>query len=207
MKSAAALVAAISILGSCTQEARAASSVILPKPGQIGLEVGGGYGGFLQSGNMGQTFGLGPEFVVRIRYRMRYERGVGLSFESQQLDVRQEPPPFTGPDSTIKPVKLSVILSGVEFYQMFGTRTISTRMVMIGAGIAQTRAELNDGETELTGENSGDGVYVNVGAGVERFVYRSWALDFSGRYFAVFKDGQANHDIQVAVGAIFYASY
>ena len=78
---------------------------------------------------MPQTFGLGPEFNVRIRYRMRYERGFGLSFESQQLDVRVEPPAYTGVDSTIAPTKLSAILSGVEFYQMFGTRTKTTRMI------------------------------------------------------------------------------
>jgi hypothetical protein len=192
-------------LGAC--DVRAESSIILPKPGQIGLEAGGGYGGFVQSGNVAQTFGLGPEFNVRIRYRMRYERGFGLSFESQQLDARVEPLPYTGADSSIAPTKLSVILSGVEFYQMFGTRTKTTRMIMIGGGLAQMRASLNDGETELSGENSGDGLYVSGGAGVENFVYRSWAWDLSARYYAVFRDGQANHNFQVALGAIFYASY
>jgi hypothetical protein len=80
-------------------------------------------------------------------------------------------------------------------------------MVMIGGGLAQMRASLNDGETELSGDNSGDGLYVSAGAGMENFVYRSWAWDLSARYFAVFRDGQANHNFQIALGAIFYASY
>ena len=79
------MVATMVALG--VRNACAESSVVLPKPGQIGLGAGGGYGGFVQSGNIAQTFGLGPEFNIRIRYRMRYERGFGLSFESR-------PPPL-----------------------------------------------------------------------------------------------------------------
>lgn len=207
MRSAAGWLMVIAMAVLVARDARAESSIVLPKPGQIGLEAGGGYGGFVESGNIAQRFGLGPEFVVRIRYRMRYERGFGLSFESQQLDARVEAPPYNGQDSTIAPTKLSVILSGAEFYQMFGTRTKTTRMLMIGGGLAQMRASLNDGETELSGENSGDGLYVSAGAGMENFVYRSWAWDLSGRYQAIFRDGKANHNFQVALGAIFYASY
>jgi hypothetical protein len=207
MRSVAVRLMAVTLVALLAREARAESSIVLPKPGQIGLGVGGGYGGYVQSGNIAQTFGLGPEFNVRIRYRMRYERAFGLSFESQQLDARVAPPPYNGQDSTIAPTKLSVILSGAEFYQLFGTRTKTTRMVMIGGGLAQMRASLNDGETELSGDNSGDGLYVSAGAGMENFVYRSWAWDLSARYFAVFRDGQANHNFQIALGAIFYASY
>jgi hypothetical protein len=52
-----------------------------------------------------------------------------------------------------------------------------------------------------------DGVYVSAGAGLERFIYRSWALDLSTRYMAVFAGGKANHDLQASLGFIFYASY
>lgn len=169
---------------------------------------GGGYGTFLENGNIGTTFSSGPSFNLRVRYRMRYERGMGLSFESQRLDVRQEPPVFkVGDETTVGPTKLSTILSGAEFYQMFGTRTKAPKMLMVGAGLAQMRADTNTGETELSGKNSGDGLFVSAGAGLERFVFRSWAWDLSTRYYAVFRDGQANHNVQVALGLIFYASY
>ena len=188
--------------------ARSDTSIVLPKPGQVGLGIGGGYGTFLETGNVGSTFGPGPSFNLRLRYRMRYERGLGLSFESQRLDVRVAPPVFVlGDESTVGPTKLSAILSGAEFYQFFGTRTKSTKMLMLGAGLAQMRADTNTGETEIAGKDSGDGLFVSAGAGLERFFFRSWAWDLSTRYYAVFRDGQANHNLQAALGLIFYASY
>jgi hypothetical protein len=188
--------------------ARPESSIVLPRPGQVGLSLGGGFGTFLENGNIGSTFGAGPAFDLRIRYRMRYERGIGLSFESQKLDARKEPPVYVlGDESTVGPTKLSAILSGAEFYQMFGTRTKSTKMLMVGAGLAQMRADTNTGETEISGKDSGDGLFVSGGAGLERFFYRSWAWDLSSRYYAVFRDGKVNHNVQAALGLVFYASY
>jgi hypothetical protein len=210
-RAGAALMAAGAILASVgpwAAAARAQSSVVLPRPGQVGLSVGGGYGMLTRSGNVGEVFDAGPTFTVRLRYRMRYERGIGLSFESQMMDVRVAPPEFrVGDESTVAPRELSLIASGLEFYQMFGTRTRTTRMLIVGAGLAQLRAELNTGETELSGSHSGDGLYVSAGAGLERFFFRSWAWDLSGRYLAVFREGRANHDLQVALGVIFYAGY
>ena len=194
--------------------AGAASSIVLPKPGQIGLELGGGYGMLLSAGELGDLYNQGPTFVVRARYRMRYERAIGLTFEGQQFDARIAPPEFVvGADSTIGPTKMSLVTSGFEFYQMFGTRTKTVRMLMLGAGLAQMRAKLNSGDTQLIdveGEaptGSGDGLYVSAGAGVERFFFRSWAWDLSTRYMAIFKDGKPNHDLQAALGVIIYASY
>lgn len=207
----------LGILVLCAVTARpagAASSIVLPRPGQVGLEIGGGYGLLAKSGELGNLYDTGPTFVVRARYRMRYERAIGLSFESQTLDVRTEPPAFDESDpASIGPTRLSLILSGFEFYQLFGTRTKTTRMVMAGAGLAQARAKLNSGDTQLIdveGEaptGSGDGLFVSAGAGVERFFYRSWAWDLSTRYMAVFRNGKPNHDVQAALGVIFYASY
>jgi hypothetical protein len=188
--------------------ARSESSIVLPRPGQVGLSLGGGYGTYLENGNIGSTFSSGPSFNLRLRYRMRYERGIGLSFESQKQDVRVDPPAYVvGDESTVGPTELSTILSGFEFYQLYGTRTKSTKMLMVGAGLAQMRAETNTGETELSGEDSGDGLFVSAGAGLERFFFRSWAWDLSTRYYAVFRDGEANHNLQVALGLVFYASY
>ena len=192
-----------------TEEARAAAAaVVLPRPGQVGIGVQGGYGALLESGNLGDTFTDGPTVSVRLRYRMRYERGFGLSFESQSFVARPgQVPQSTGGAPPAVAEDLSLILSGVEFYQLFGTRTRSVRMIMVGAGLAQARTKLSTGETELSGTTSGDGLYLSAGVGVERFFYRSLAWDLSGRYAAAFIDGNTNHDLQVALGLIFYASY
>ncbi|MGH7742349.1 MAG: hypothetical protein ACRENS_10045 [Candidatus Eiseniibacteriota bacterium] len=179
--------------------ARAQLPMILPRPGQVGITVQGQYGALLSTGNLGTDFNDSPGLAVRLRYRMRYERALGISFESQSFDARE---PATADSSR---TKLYMLLSGVDFYQMFNTDQRTQQMISIGAGLAQIHYTLRDGEIEYP--LAGDGVYVSVGAGMERFVYRSFAIDLSTRYMAVFEDGKANHDFQAAAGLIFYATY
>lgn len=179
--------------------------IVLPRAGQVGIGVQGGYGLLLKNGAVGETFDAGESYTVRLRYRMRYERGLGLTFENNRFGARTEVP-YTGEPSTA-PRNLGVILSGLEFYQMFNTRTRNVSMLSLGAGLVQQRVKLNSGETELSGTYSGDGFYLSAGAGVERFVYRSIALDVSTRYYAMFREGKPGHNVQVALGAIFYAGY
>ena len=185
--------------------------VIPPRPGQVGVSVQGEYGGMLKSGSIGEDFDFGPGLAVRIRYRMRYERGLGLSFESQSFEVRPSAEFIDpdlgplGPGHPLAPRKVTVTLSGLDIYQMFGTRTTTTRMVGAGFGLAQTHYTLNDGETAFPA--APDGAYVSLGAGVEKFFYRSLAYDLSVRYMALFVNGSTNHDFQAALGLAFYAAY
>jgi hypothetical protein len=186
--------------------ARAAGTIVLPRPGQVGLGIQGGFGTLLKSGELGGTFGNGPTVAVRLRYRMRYERALGLSFEGQRFDIRV-PEAHDPVDTTLSArINLKVILSGIEFYQLFGTRTRATKMLMVGAGLAQTSGRTIDKETWYRQAGS-DGAYVSLGGGVERFLIRSWALDLSARYTAVFLPDARSHDVQAALGFIFYASY
>ena len=178
--------------------AAAAPNIVLPRPGQVGIGVQGQFGMLAKSGDLGDLFSNGPGLGIRLRYRMRFERAVGLSFEAHQFDSRVI---GVQGDTTIR--KLTLIMSGVEIYQLFGTRDRTTRMVSVGAGLAQASAELNSDETIYPD----DGLYVSAGAGIERFFFRSWAYDLSTRYFAVFQHGKTNHDFQAQAGLIFYASY
>ncbi|MEK7824768.1 MAG: hypothetical protein AAB290_06985 [Candidatus Eisenbacteria bacterium] len=183
--------------------ARAAGSIVLPRPGQVGVGAQGGWGTLLKSGDLGGTFGNGPTLAFRLRYRMRYERALGLSFEGERFEIRV-PEARDPADSLLSGrTHVNAILSGLEFYQLFGTRTRTTKMVMVGAGLVQISGRTLNNETFFPG----DGSYVSVGAGVERFLIRSWALDFSTRYVALFLPDDRNHDLQVALGLIFYASY
>lgn len=191
--------------------ARAERLVVPPRPGQIGLCVQGLYGTLLASGELGRDFSSGPGLAVQLRYRMRYERGFGMSFESHQFDVRPTArftDPETGailtPDSTFAPSKLTLDLYGIDFYQMAGTRTATTRFVSVGAGLAHPVRTLNDGEIDFNGGE--DGAYVTLGAGMERFFWQSWAWTIGARYYAVFRNGNTNHDVQAAAGLVFYAT-
>lgn len=192
--------------------AHAGTVVVLPRPGQVGVSLSGLYGTLLDSGNVGGVFGSGPGMAMRVRYRMRYERGFGLTFENHGLDARAadslvdlfdpEGPRLAANDPYAYK-RLSLFLYGVDFYQLFGTRTKTTKMLSVGAGLAHPIFALNDGENEYP---LSDGAYLSAGAGVERFFWQSLAFDFGARYHAVFLDGKVNHDLQLSAGFILYAS-
>jgi opacity protein-like surface antigen len=179
--------------------ARAEWVVVPPRTGQVGLGVQGQYGGMLDTGGIGSQFETGPGLAVRLRYRMRYERGMGLSFESQRFDVRQVSLADTAANH------MNAYTYGFDVYQMFGTRTRTTKWVSVGVGLAEFRRVLNDKEIDFS--NNSDGVYVSAATGIERFVWQSWAIDLSGKYLTVFQDGKANHDFQASLGLIVYATY
>ena len=168
-------------------------------PRQVGIGMQGQFGTLLDGAKLGSEFAAGPGLTVRLRYRMRYERAIGFSFESQTFDARNPQPP----DSLFAPERLTFITSGVEFYKLYGTRTRTTRMLSLGLGLAQVSERLRDGETFYPN----DGLYLSAGAGVERFFWNSWAWDLSARYMTVFQNGETNHDLQASLGLIFYASY
>lgn len=186
----------------------AESSIVLPRAGQVGVGVQGQFGMLQGSKDLAAQFENGAGFAVRARYRMRFERAIGLSFESQSFDAKSNLVQAEGfptqPDSTgFERVVLTT--AGADFYQMFGTRTRTVKMLSVGVGIAQISARLRDGQTVFPVTN--EGFYMSVGGGIERFFYRSWALDLSTRYLLLVHDGAVNHDAQVSAGIVFYASY
>jgi len=190
--------------------ARAERVVLLPRPGQVGVSVSGLYGTLLKSGSVGDQFGNGPGLAVRVRYRMRYERAFGLSFESHGFDPRpadyltdlltKERYPAADP---LAYKKVNVFLYGLDFYQLFSTRTKTTKMLGVGAGLAHPTFELNDGEQQYP---LNDGLYVGASAGIERFFWQSMAFELGARYQAVFLGSKVNHDFQASLGLMFYAS-
>jgi len=209
-KFATLLVLAVGFGTLAASEGRAAS-VVLPRAGQVGVGVNGSFGTLLESGSLGTEFGTGPGLGVRLRYRMRYERAIGLTFDVVHLDSRvpgYPSGPFGDPtpaDSLITRDVLNLTTTVIDLYQMFGTRTRNVKWLSAGAGIVQATAKLSTGETQYPLES--DGAYLSLGGGVERFIFRSWALDFSTRYQAVFYGGAVNHNLQAAVGLMFYAAY
>ena len=183
-----------------------AGRVVLPQPGDIGFVGVAQYGSLLNSGEIGKEFSSGPGFGLRLRYRMRYERGLGLSFERHGFDPRHKlaPPPGALPDTT--PSTSTILLTGFDMYQMFGTRTRTTKMLSAGVGLAQVSQKLNDGETQSAGTGVGDGFYAGLGGEIEYFFWQSWAVDASFRYNAVILHDTTNHDFQIGIGLVFYAS-
>ena len=187
-----------------------AGSIVLPRAGQVGIGLQAQGGTLLTAGGLGDEFGTGPGMAVRLRYRMRFERAIGLSFDVQRLKSR-EPSGREGAFDSLTDApavlreRLKMVTAGIEFYQLFDTRARTVKMLSAGAGLAQISAHLSNGETQYP--LAGDGLYLSLGAGLERFVYRSVAWDLSTRYMSIFHDGQVNHDLQIQAGFIFYAAY
>jgi hypothetical protein len=187
-----------------------AVTIVLPRAGQVGVGVQGQFGGLVEAGELGDEFSTGGGMAVRLKYRMRYGRAAGLSFEARSLDGRGH---FTsnsaflvgvGPDSL--PLRsLSLQTFGGDVYQFFNIRGRDQVFVSGSAGLAKVSATSGNGDTVYP--LGGDGLFVGVGLGFEHFVYRSWAIDTSVRYSSIFLDGTANHDLQAAVGMTFYAAY
>lgn len=175
--------------------------VVPPRAGQLGVGLAGQYGSLLSSGGFGSEFGSGSGIGVRLRYRLRYERAVGVTFEQQKFDVRHEA------DSTFAERTLTLLNTSVEFYQLFGTRGNTTKMLSAGFGLCQPSKKLADGEVKLGGNDVLDGAFISVGAGLERFVYQSLGIDLNLHYQTIFQNGSTNHNIQASAGLVFYASY
>jgi hypothetical protein len=190
--------------------AHAASSIVLPRSGQVGIGITGSFGTFLPTGELGNEFGGGPGLSVRVRYRMRFERAIGLTFDAERMNSRDPSGAAGAFDSlTDAPATLrdymKMVTAGFEFYQLFDTRERTVKYLSAGAGLAQISAHLTDGETQYP--IAGDALFVSIGAGFERFFYRSWAWDTNFKYKPVLHDGKVNHDLQIQLGLIFYAAY
>jgi len=203
---AAAVLAGVVLLGAAQAHA---VTIVLPRAGQVGVAVQGEYGGLASSGELGQEFGLGAGLAVHMVYRMRYDRAIGLSFETRRLDARgagefgQTAFPAS-PDSLVR-TALTLQTFGGDIYQFFGTRSRTQGYLSASAGLAKINSWVANGDPVYP--LAGDGLYLGVGGGAERFVYRSWAIDGSARYTAILLDGSANHELQLSLGMIFYAAY
>ena len=206
-----AVLSSLVTLGLNAGPVRAAGDIVLPRAGQVGIGIQVQGGTLLSSGDVGTEFGSGPGLTVRLRYRMRFERAIGLTFDTQRLSAR-DPSRRAGAFDSLTfdaPAalrdKLNLVTAGLEFYQMFNTRERTVKMLSAGVGLVQMTAHLSDGETQIP--IAGDGLYLSAGAGIERFAFRSMAWDLGARYMAIFHDGTMNHDLQLQAGVIFYAAY
>ncbi len=203
---------AVVLAGVVSAGAASGGTVVLPRAGQVGIGVVGDFGALANGGILGKEFGSGAGIGVRLRYRMRYERGIGLSFDHFQLDSRVLGYPqgaFSselGPaDSSLTRDQLNLTTTGFELFQFFGTRQRDVKWLALGAGLAQISATLSSGETQYP--LGGDGTFLSASGGLEHFFYRSWAVDVSARYQAIFLSSTVNHNVQASAGLVFYAAY
>ena len=76
-----AVLAALVTLGLGAGPVLATNNLILPRAGQVGIGIQAQGGTLLTPGDLGTEFGGGGGLAVHVRYRMRFERAIGLTFE------------------------------------------------------------------------------------------------------------------------------
>jgi opacity protein-like surface antigen len=170
------------------------------REGTLSLGMQGEYGSFIGTSGFGEEFNHGPALGVRVRYRFAEDQAFGISFEGQRFDSKVDSV------SIFAPKYLSAITTTAEYYNYFQTRSRTPQYLMIGAGLLQTRAHLNDGETTFPG----DGGVISVAAGAEYWWKRTLTFDLSLRYNGFIHNDNGSttltHGVQAGLGFEFYTS-
>lgn len=170
------------------------------REGTVSLGGQAQYGTYFARTGFGRVYGAGPGMAVRLRYRTSRETALGISFEAQRMNADDDPV------EDLDPEWLRTITTTLEYYQYFAVKKRTPRYLLAGAGLAQTRRRLNNGETDFPG----DAGVLTLGGGTEIWWKRWFTIDLSLRYymFARSRDGvwDLSHNVQAAAGVQFYTS-
>jgi opacity protein-like surface antigen len=170
------------------------------REGTLSLGLQGQYGTLLGHTGFGAVYDRGPGLGVRVRYRFGEDQAFGASFEAQRFDAKN---PSQGP---LEPSWLQAITTTAEYYQYFRTRKRTPQYLLIGAGLAQTRRHLENGEVDFPG----DGGVLTLGGGTEYWFRRTLTFDLSARYYGFIKgengSTRVTHGVQAALGLHYYTS-
>lgn len=170
------------------------------REGTVSLGGQAQYGTFFANTGFGRDYDAGPGMTIRLRYRTSRETALGLSFEGQRMNATEDPVASDDPDW------IRGIVTTFDYYQYFRVKKRAPRYLVAGAGLVQTRRQLQNGETEFPG----DAGVVTLGAGTEIWWKRGITFDLSARYylFASGGDGavELSHNVQAALGFQLYTS-
>ena len=163
--------------------------------GTVSLYGAGMYGTLL-GGPFSETFDSGMGLGFALRYRNSQESSLGLGFEAHYFDSKVEA------DSAAAPKNLQFVITTLDYYRHYSVRTRTPRYLVIGAGLMQARQENLNEEREFPG----DGGVIKAGGGIEYWLNRTLTAEFGVRYYGVFSRQVMNHDVQAALGIVFYTS-
>jgi opacity protein-like surface antigen len=194
------------VLVSSVGEARAQGTVtelppsgFRPRPvrqGTLSLGGVGHYGSLFGSSGFGDQFEAGLGLGFSVRYRTDAAAAFGLSFDAHDHEAK------TAPVLAEDAEKLQIVVTSLDYYRFFRTRTRSPRYLVLGAGLAQTRRRDLDGERRFPG----DGGALVFGAGVEHWLTRTLTVDLGVRYHGVLLRSEMSHVGLVGLGINFYTS-
>lgn len=170
------------------------------REGTVSLGGQAQYGTFFANTGFGREFDAGPGMTISLRYRNSRESALGLTFQGQRMDAAEEPVGEFDQES------IRSIVTTFDYYQYFRVKHRAPRYLVAGAGLAQTRIQLKDGEVTFPG----DAGVVTLGGGTEVWWKRWITFDFSARYYLFVQSGDngmdLSHNVQLAAGIQLYTS-
>jgi opacity protein-like surface antigen len=157
----------------------------MDEPGAINLNLFAAYGSLTGNSRFGLDFNAGAGFGVNLRYTAAEHWALGLIFNSQRYQKRDD----AANVDLIDKLVMTMVLGEVYYYP---NRESSASWYFVG-GIGFYRPEIREqGEVVVF---PGENLALQAGLGSELFIGETWGVDVSGRGFAYYGDGIADAEV------------
>ena len=167
------------------------------RPGTISLGLQASYGVVRGTSRLADGFSDGFGYGFRFRYMLSPSFALGFSFENQHYDNRGGAPSTTPGASDSSIVMTTVSAEGIVFIH----REREVNPYFIG-GFGHAAPDIVDKVLGSTRVN--EGMFLVLGAGLERFVRPRFSLDFTLRGYGMISNSEFTSFAQVCAGIHLY---
>ncbi len=167
------------------------------RPGTISVGFQGSYGIVRGTSRLADGFDNGFGYALRIRYMLSPSFALGFSFENQHYDSRGGAPSTIPGASDSSIVMTTVSAEGVVFIH----REKEVTPYFLG-GFGHAAPDVVD--DVLGSARVNEGMYLVLGAGLERFMRPRFSLDFTLRGYALISNSEFTSFAQICAGIHLY---
>lgn len=167
------------------------------RPNTISLGVQASYGAVRGTSRLADGFSDGFGYGFRFRYMLSSSFALGFSFENQHYDNRGGAPSTTPGASDSSIVMTTVSAEGVIFLH----REREVNPYFLG-GFGHAAPDVVD--KVLGSARVNEGMFLVVGAGLERFVRPRFSLDFTARGYGMISNSEFTSFAQICAGIHLY---
>jgi hypothetical protein len=167
------------------------------RPNTISLGLQGSYGVVRGTSRLADGFSDGFGYGLRFRYMLSPSFALGFSFENQHYDNRGGAPSTTPGASDSSIVMTTVSVEGVVFLH----REREVNPYFLG-GFGHAAPDVVD--KVLGSSRVNEGMFLVLGAGLERFLRPRFSLDFTARGYGMISNSEFTSFAQICAGIHLY---
>ena len=167
------------------------------RPNTVSIGIQGSYGMVRGTSRLSDGFSDGPGYALRFRYMLAPSFALGFSFENQRFNSRGGPPSTTPGASDSVIVMTTVSAEGVLYIH----REREAHPYFLG-GFGHASPDIVD--KSLGSARANEGLYLVLGAGMERFMRPRFSLDFTLRGYAMVSNVEFTSFAQICAGIHLY---